>query len=110
MEDKYFSSILTAVSRMNSQAQSPRLSPIQHYNRSVHQQYGMNHKPSRPSPLVLTSEPSRPESEFKNQSFDKKEDHVQNHDVKPQRACKGKKYREMVAEGGIRKERKVRFC
>jgi hypothetical protein len=59
MEDKYFSSILTAVSRMNSQAQSPRLSPIQHYNRSVHQQYGMNHKPPRPSPLVLTSEPSK---------------------------------------------------
>ncbi|XP_052060621.1 protein capicua homolog isoform X1 [Mytilus californianus] len=87
-------------SRMNSHVQSPRLSPVQQYGRP--QQYGMQHKPTRPSPLVLTSEPS----EVRDQSYDKKEELIQNSDVKPQRACKGKKYKELVEQGGIRKERK----
>lgn len=87
---------------MNSHVQSPRLSPVQQYGRP--QQYGMQHKPTRPSPLVLTSEPS----EVRDQIYDKKEELLQNSDIKPQRACKGKKYKELVEQGGIRKERKVR--
>lgn len=88
---------------MNSQLQSPRLSPVQQYNRT--QQYGLTHKPNRPSPLVLTSEPSPEVSS--DTSPEKKDEPGKSGDAKPQRACKGKKYKELVEQGGIKKERKV---
>ena len=46
------------------------------------------------------------EQEVKGQSPDKSNNQVMNADPKPQRACKGKKYKELVEQGGIRKERK----
>lgn len=68
------------------------------------------HKPQRPSPLVLSSEPlqSQDTTEVREERTEEAEDKDQDADTKPQRSCKGKKYKEIVAGmSPARRERKV---
>ncbi|KAJ8313334.1 hypothetical protein KUTeg_009120 [Tegillarca granosa] len=67
------------------------------------------HKPQRPSPLVLSSEPlqSQDTSEIRDERTEETEEKDQETDAKPQRSCKGKKYKEIVAGmSPARRERK----
>ncbi|KAK3597989.1 hypothetical protein CHS0354_042342 [Potamilus streckersoni] len=98
---------------------SALLAPVT--SQSPGQQTHNDHKPQKPSPLVLAPPPlkqtrghSSESSEVKDQRSEEGDQEVpsdQDYDnAKPQRSCKGKRYREIVLESGIKgfkKERKI---
>ena len=80
----------------------------------------MDYQPARPSPLVLAPPPAkfseRRQSTDTSEKDEKTDDKGQGQDVGDSdtesrgRACKGKRYKEIIAENGlksIKKERKV---
>lgn len=73
---------------------------------------GLEHRPQKPSPLVLSPSPvsKAPDSSEKNLEGQNQEAQEVDGNGKPQRPGKGKRYKDFIAENGIKpfkKDRKV---